>query len=50
MEELKKLQKNGDISEDQQKEGEQKIQKLTDSSIADVAKIAEAKEKEIMEI
>ena len=48
--ELKKLQKNGDISEDEQKEGEQKIQKLTDSSIADVAKIAEAKEKEIMEI
>ena len=50
MEELKKLQKNGDISEDEQKEGEQKIQKLTDSSIADIAKIAEAKEKEIMEI
>ena len=50
MEELKKLQKNGDISEDQQKEGEQKIQKLTDAAIADIAKVAEAKEKEIMEI
>ena len=50
MEELKKLQKNGDISEDQQKEGETKIQKLTDNAIAEIAKIAEAKEKEIMEI
>ena len=50
MDELKKLQKNGDISEDQQKEGEQKIQKLTDNAIAEVAKISEAKEKEIMEI
>ena len=50
MEELKKLQKNGDISEDQQKDGENKIQKMTDKAIDQVAKIAEAKEKEIMEI
>ncbi len=50
MEELKKLQKNGEISEDQQKEGETKIQKLTDNAIAEIGKIAEAKEKEIMEI
>ncbi len=50
MEELKKMQKASEISEDQQKEGENKIQKLTDSSIAEINKIAEAKEKEIMEI
>ncbi len=50
MDELKKLQKAGSISEDQQKDGENKIQKLTDSSIAEVGKLAEAKEKEIMEI
>ncbi len=50
MEELKKLQKNSEISEDQQKEGEAKIQKLTDAAIADISRIAEAKEKEIMEI
>ncbi len=50
MDELKKMQKASDISEDQEKEGETKIQKLTDSSIADINKIAEAKEKEIMEI
>ena len=50
MEELKKMQKAGDISEDEQKDGETKIQKLTDSAIADINKVAEAKEKEIMEI
>ena len=36
--------------EDEQKEGGDRIQKLTDSSIAEVGKLAEAKEKEIMEI
>lgn len=50
MDELKKMQKSASISEDQQKEGETKIQKLTDSSIAEINRIAEAKEKEIMEI
>ncbi len=50
MDELKKMQKAASISEDQQKEGETKIQKLTDSSIAEINRIAEAKEKEIMEI
>ena len=50
MEELKKLQKDGTISEDQQKDGEAKIQKLTDSSVQEIQKIAEEKEKEIMEI
>ena len=50
MEELKKKQKASEISEDQQKEGETKIQKMTDNAIAEVARVAEAKEKEIMEI
>ena len=50
MDELKKKQKAGEISEDEQKEGETKIQKLTDNYIASVQKIADAKEKEIMEI
>ncbi|MBO8442927.1 MAG: ribosome recycling factor [Spirochaetes bacterium] len=50
MEELKKLQKAGDISEDEQKDGEGRIQKMTDSNIDRIAKAAEAKEKEIMEI
>ena len=39
MEELKKLQKNGDISEDQQKDGENKIQKMTDKAIDQVANL-----------
>ena len=50
MDELKKLQKNSEISEDQQKDGETKIQKMTDSAIAEISKVADAKEKEIMEI
>lgn len=50
MEDLKKLQKASEISEDQQKDGETKIQKLTDAAIAEIGKLAEAKEKEIMEI
>jgi ribosome recycling factor len=50
MEDLKKLQKASEISEDQQKDGEAKIQKMTDNAIAEVGKVAEAKEKEIMEI
>ncbi len=50
MEDLKKSQKNSEISEDEQKEGENKVQKLTDAAIAEVSKLAEAKEKEIMEI
>jgi len=50
MDDLKKLQKNSDISEDEQKTGEDKIQKLTDKYIDSISKVAEAKEKEIMEI
>jgi ribosome recycling factor len=50
IDELKKQQKGGDISEDQQKDGETKVQKMTDSYIAQINALAEAKEKEIMEI
>ena len=50
MEEIKKLQKNATISEDEQKDGETKLQKMTDSHIAQVNDIAATKEKEIMEI
>jgi ribosome recycling factor len=50
MDEIKKLQKSGDISEDQQKEAETKTQKMTDSFIAQINTLASEKEKEIMEI
>lgn len=50
MDELKKMQKNGDISEDELKDAESKIQKMTDSYIAQVNSLSDEKEKEIMEI
>lgn len=46
---LKKAQKNGDISEDELKKGEEKVQKLTDKYVEEISKLLEAKEKEIME-
>ena len=48
--ELKKKQKASEISEDQEKAGSDAVQKMTDKYIAEINKIAEAKEKEIMEI
>jgi ribosome recycling factor len=50
MDELKKMQKSGDISEDELKDAESKIQKMTDSYIAQVNSLSDEKEKEIMEI
>ncbi len=49
IDEFKKMQKDGTISEDDLKIAEEKIQKSTDSYIAEINKILEAKEKEIME-
>ena len=50
IDELKKLQKNGDISEDELKDGENKIQKMTDHYVEQINSLSEEKEKEIMEI
>ncbi len=47
---LKSLQKDKQISEDEQKGGEEQIQKLTDASIKKCDEILAAKEKELMEI
>jgi ribosome recycling factor len=47
---LKKLLKTGDISEDEEKRGFDEIQKLTDSYIKDINTRLEEKDKEIMEI
>jgi ribosome recycling factor len=49
-EELKKLQKDSEISEDQAKRGMDEIQKLTDRLIEEVNEVLQSKEKEIMEI
>ncbi|HLW21578.1 MAG TPA: ribosome recycling factor [Sphaerochaetaceae bacterium] len=50
IDEIKKLQKSGDISEDEQKDLETKTQNLTDSYIAQITDLAAEKEKEILEI
>jgi len=50
MDELKKMQKKNDISEDEQKDGENKLQKITDKYVNQISALAEAKDKEIMEI
>jgi len=48
-EELKELQKDG-LPEDEEKNGESEVQKLTDDYIEKVDKILEAKEKDIMTV
>ena len=47
--ELKKLQKSGELTEDSLKQEEDKLQKLTDKYIAEINKIYDSKEKEILE-
>lgn len=48
--ELKKQEKSGDLSEDQEKRAEDEIQKLTDSYIEKINEALEAKEQEILEV
>lgn len=50
IERLKAQKKNSEITEDDLKNGENDIQKMTDKFIAEVDKIVEVKEKEIMEV
>ena len=50
IEKLKAMKKNSDITEDDLKDGEKEIQKITDGFIKDIDTIADAKEKEILEI
>ncbi|EGD46656.1 ribosome recycling factor [Ruminiclostridium papyrosolvens DSM 2782] len=47
---MKSKKKNGEITEDDLKDAEKDIQNLTDRYIADIDKIIEAKDKEIMEV
>lgn len=48
--ELKALQKDKDISEDEERKGQEMIQKATDESIASLEQLLKVKEKELMEI
>ncbi len=47
---FKKMQKDGDITEDDSKRGSEDIQKLTDAAIEQINKKLENKEQEILEI
>ncbi len=50
LEKLKAMKKASEITEDDLKDGEKEIQKITDNYIKDIDSISDAKQKEIMEI
>ncbi|MCI5049012.1 MAG: ribosome recycling factor [Rickettsiales bacterium] len=50
MDELKKMEKDGDISEDDQRRMGDEIQKMTDDFVAKVDKLYEEKDKDIMSV
>ena len=50
LEKLKAMKKASEITEDDLKDGEKEIQKITDNFIKDIDSISDAKQKEIMEI
>ncbi len=47
---VKKLEKNGEITEDELKKLEDEIQKMTDKAVGEIDKIVELKNKDIMSI
>lgn len=49
-EEIKKLQKDGKVSEDDGRRAIDEIQKLTDKHVAEIDDLGKAKEKELMEV
>jgi ribosome recycling factor len=50
IEELRKLEKSGDITEDDLHKGTDKIQEITDRHVALVEELLKAKEREVMEV
>ena len=50
IEKIKTMKKNSEITEDDQKYGEDKLQKITDEFVKKIDEVADAKTKEIMEI
>lgn len=48
--ELKAIEKSKEISEDECKKAQDEMQKITDKFVADIEKVLENKEKEIMEV
>jgi ribosome recycling factor len=49
-EEVKQLEKSGDISEDEYRRSQDKIQEITNQKITEIDEITELKEKEMMEV
>lgn len=49
-EKLKKQEKNGDLTKDDLKEGEEAVQKLTDTYIKKIDEMEKAKESELLEV
>ena len=47
---IKKMEKSSEISEDDLKDGEEQIQKITDKSISKIDEVIENKSKEIMTV
>lgn len=47
---IKKMEKEGDISEDQCKDGQDVMQKLTDKTVKEIDTIVAAKEKDVMKV
>ncbi|WP_042273564.1 ribosome recycling factor [[Clostridium] dakarense] len=47
---LKKMEKDGEISEDELKKAQDEVQKITDKFIKDIDAVAKAKEADIMEV
>jgi ribosome recycling factor len=47
---VKKIQKSGEITEDQLGDAEKEIQKLTDQYVAEIEKALTAKEAELMKV
>ncbi|MBR3948200.1 MAG: ribosome recycling factor [Clostridia bacterium] len=50
LEKLKAMKKNSEITEDDLKDGEKEIQKITDSFIKEIDEISDKKQKEIMSV
>ena len=50
IEQIKKLKKNSEITEDDQRDAEEEMQKITDKAVKEVDEIYAKKEKEIMEV
>jgi len=49
-EKIKQLEKKGELTEDDRRDGQEEIQELTDAKIKRIDELLKAKEEEIMEI